>query len=189
MNQRDQAFRERAMRIYSLLRPRAEQALRNLIEERQPGAKQPDFGGQLVIRNLGRAAGQVRGNVVSINLQLVDFQDHLSDTLAHELAHVVVDTARKHFGIRHRRGDWSPHGPVWKTVAQQLGDNGDRCHRLPLQPRHRVSRYLYRLPDGTERVLSAIRHNRLQRSNRNRYHFRGDSEPVRGLHFVAQVSS
>jgi predicted SprT family Zn-dependent metalloprotease len=180
-------FRSAAAGEFNRLLPLAERALDDLLRQHGRSCAPLRLRPQLRIRNIGRTAGQAHRAVVTLNAQLVGFPEEVSPTLAHELAHVVVDEARHQLGIRHRRGAWSAHGAVWRAVARQLGDADDRCHRLPLQPLRSVSRYLYRLPDGTERVLSAVRHNRLHRNRGLSYHFRGDSEPVRRRHFVARL--
>ncbi|MEJ2385620.1 MAG: hypothetical protein P8Y54_14760 [Xanthomonadales bacterium] len=187
MTRRQRQFRERASHHLAHLLPRAERALAALLARHGVAGATPRIRVELRIRDIGRAAGQVRGDVVTINSQLVDFPDDVRDTMAHELAHVVVDRARRRLRIRRRDGEWATHGAAWKAAAKMLGDSGDRCHALPLEPRRTVARYLYRLPDGTERILSAIRHNRLQRNRDVWYHFRGDAEPVRGTHFVAEL--
>lgn len=187
MSPADAEFRSAASSEFARLLPQAECVLAELLVERGLAAGSIRLRPRLRIRNLGRTAGHARHGVVTINAQLVEFPGELQRTLAHELAHVVVDEARGRLGIRHRRGHWAAHGTAWRAVARRLGDAGDRCHRLPLKPLRTITRYLYRLPDGTERVLSAIRHNRLQRHRGLSYHFRGDSEPVRRQHLVGRL--
>jgi len=181
------AFQTAVARTFARMLPMAEQALAELLVQQGAAHTAARLRVRLHIRDIGRAAGHVRADVLTVNAQLVDFPDQVSNTVAHELAHAVVDEARRQLRIRHRRGAWAAHGTAWRSVAQRLGDSGDRCHRLPLRPLRRASRYLYRLPDGTERILTAIRHNRLQRNRNGGYHFRGDSEPVRGRHFVTEL--
>ena len=183
----DTAFHATVTRAFARMLPRADRTLAELLVRNGVGRATVRLQLRLCVRNIGRAAGQVRGDVLTINSQLVAFPDEVPNTLAHELAHAVVDAARRRLRIRHRRGAWSPHGAAWKSVARQLGDSGDRCHRMPLSPMRQTARFLYRLPDGTERILGAIRHNRLQRNRNGGYLFRGDAEPVRGRHFVAEL--
>jgi predicted SprT family Zn-dependent metalloprotease len=180
-------LQRQAQAILEGMLPLAEKQLDGLVRQTIPGRKAHLPECSLVVRNLGRSAGKVIGGTVIINQQLANHPDSLYPTVAHELAHVVVEQARRQLRIRHRNGQWSAHGAVWRRVATALGDTGKRCHDLNLEPSRTVSRYLYRLPDGTERHLSAVRHHRLQKNRYGAYHWPGDSEPVRWQHLVGRI--
>lgn len=201
-------FRRRVSDIYDELHPRANDALIVLLRRVEiassiaAGQKLPTLGRGLEIRNMGRAAGQCRpdGTVV-INSQLIDWPDDVRDTVAHELAHAVVETARRQLlaqrrwrgnrdtsdKAREKAGEWSVHGALWKTVARELGDSGDRCHKLPLKPLRHMRRFLYRADCGTEVVLSTVRHHRLQRDRTFGYVLKRKGVRVFGRHFVGEV--
>lgn len=205
---RERRFREEALRAYEELFPRASGALEALLSSQSVAfglpsrTPPPAVPRGLAIRNIGRSAGQcARDGTIVINAQLVDFPDDLRDTVAHELAHAVVETARRWLSAKRgrmrdretlrrlacRHGEWAAHGAVWKSVARQLGDSGDRCHALPLRPLRRQRRFLYRADCGAEKVLSAVRHNRLQRDRRLWYRWRTDGVRIFGRHFVGEV--
>lgn len=180
-------FRQRARRVFRDLLPRADEALRSVLLRHGYRRRCTLADVELEIRDLGQTAGQVRGRVVTINSQLAEHPHALRGIIAHELAHVVADTARRTLRKRRRSDEWSTHGSIWVEVAQWLGDSGETCHTLPLKPVRVLSMHLYRLSDGTERVLSAIRHNRLQRNRRKWYLWPGDSEPVRWRHYIGEI--
>lgn len=170
-----QTFEQTVRRIYEELHPLAESALHDLLHRSgHSSTGSPTLAHSLTIRNIGRAAGKCSpdGGVI-VNAQLIDFPGEVRDTVAHELAHAVVETARRQrvsswsmrtVTQRRRSGEWAAHGEIWKWVARRLGDSGDRCHQLPLKPVRRLRRYRYRADCGTEIVLSSVRHKRLQRN-------------------------
>jgi hypothetical protein len=86
-----------------------------------------------------------------------------------------------------RRGEWTTHGSIWQSVARELGDGGERCHRLPLQPSRRLRRFLYRADCGAEVVLTSVRHNRLQRNRGMEYRLNRGNVRIGGRHFVGEV--
>lgn len=207
---RERAFRQSVRAEYDALYPRANALLDELLRRyrssavvRLPLPPCPLPRG-LEIRDIGRLAGQCqRDGTVVINSQLADHPGEVRATVAHELAHAVVETARRLLlsehgprrrrglpaGIVRRRGEWSAHGAAWQAVARQLGDGGERCHRLPLQPRRRLRRFLYRADCGAEVVLTSVRHNRLQRNRRLEYRLAHRDVRISGRHFVREVAS
>jgi len=70
---------------------------------------------------------------VTLNAQLIDHPDETQPTIAHELAHFVVDQIKQHKGITDRRGKWGAHGTEWKKIARSLGDDDSRCHQMRLE--------------------------------------------------------
>ena len=200
-HERELRFRETAARIYDELFPAAQEALDGLLE-RLGGRRDVVLKRGLSVRNIGRAAGKcTAGGEIIVNSQLIDFPDDLRNTVAHELAHAVVETARISLlamwappggpatrrNCRRRTGPWSAHGDYWKAVAAQLGDTGDRCHQLPLKPVRKLRRYLYRADCGTEMVLSSVRHRRLQREPGFAYHWPRKAVTVYARHLVGEV--
>lgn len=199
----EREFRRCVTRAFEDLYPCALEALHGLLDGRSAAAPARSLPRRITIRNLGRAAGRFDPETgIVINSQLIDFPGDIRDTVAHELAHAVVETARRVLlaGVRgrlrnrllirqaaHRRGDWAAHGAVWRSVARRLGDSGDRCHALPLQPLRRQRRFLYRADCGAEKVLTTIRHNRLQRNRRLWYQWRADGVQIFARHFVGEV--
>ena len=154
------------------------------------------------IRDIGRLAGQcTRAGTVVVNSQLIDHPGEVRATVAHELAHAAVETARRALLSRHgsrrrrgvfvhmarRRGEWAAHGAIWQSIARELGDGGERCHRLPLKPKRRLRRFLYRADCGAEVVLTSVRHNRLQRNRGMEYRLAGRDARVAWRHCVGEV--
>ncbi|MBT8041449.1 MAG: M48 family metallopeptidase [Xanthomonadales bacterium] len=200
--QAERRFRDTVEAAYDELYPAANEAMGELLGQFGVVAAQTPLARDLTVRDIGRAAGKCGpGGAVIINCQLIGFPDDIRDTIAHELAHAVIETARRALGsparrfinrgaaraARSRNGDWAAHGALWKSVARKLGDTGDRCHRLPLQPVRRLRRYLYRSDDGHEVILSSVRHRRLQRDPSLAYRFPQKGVTVLARHFAGEV--
>jgi hypothetical protein len=197
-------FRQIVMAEHAALFSRAQAQLDGLL--RKFGADPPQSTCNLPhgieIRDLGRAAGRCtpEGTVI-VNRQLIDHPCEVRATVAHELAHAVVETARRsllakrgsrnrrgvHADMARRRGKWAAHGAIWQAVARELGDGGERCHQLPLKPKRRLRRFLYRSDCGAEVVLTSVRHNRLQRNRGMEYRLARDNVRVGGRHFVGEI--
>lgn len=207
-DQRERAFRQSVQAEYDTLHPSAGALLDELLQpfRRSPVFRFPAGTSPLprgvAIRNIGRHAGQcTRDGTIVINSQLIDHPGEIRPTVAHELAHAVIETARRVLlserghrrrlpaGLARRSGDWSAHGAVWQAVARKLGDGGERCHRLPLKPLRRLRRFLYRTDCGAEVVLTSVRHNRLQRNRRLEYRLRDRDARISGRHFVREVEA
>ncbi len=207
---REHAFRQSVRAEYDALYPRANALLDELLGRVRPvsasrvaPAPCPLPRG-VAIRNIGRLAGQcTRDGTIVVNSQLIDHPDEIRATVAHELAHAVIETARRVLisesglrrrrglptGMTRRRGEWSTHGAAWRSVAHALGDGGERCHRLPLKPLRRLRRFLYRADCGAEVVLTSVRHNRLQRNRRLEYRLASRDVRISGRHFVREVET
>lgn len=52
---------------------------------------------------------------LSLHLTLLNDEEHVKDTIIHEIAHALAP-----------RG--AHHGPEWKAVARSLGHSGERCY-------------------------------------------------------------
>jgi SprT protein len=125
----------------------------------------------------GRAAGQacwqqvktvkhwraVWSNQLVIRLNLdayrLDPDDMLSDTIPHEVAHLIVRLLHPKKRIR-------PHGDEWKEVMRDCFGivKARRTHQLALPQARRVSRpYLYRCKCEQQHRLTSIRHNKIAR--------------------------
>lgn len=121
-----------------------------------------------VLFNLtGRAAGQFRWQglwrpcVIRYNpwVFAADFEHHLTDTVAHEVAHYLVH--RLH-GARAR-----PHGPEWKQVMRALGAAPRATGHYSLNgvPVRRQRRHSYRCACRTHQLSSTL-HKRQQQGRR-----------------------
>lgn len=201
---RERAFRQSVQADYDALYPRAGALLGELLQRfgASPAACALPRG--VEVRNIGRLAGQcTREGTVVVNSQLIEHPEEVRATVAHELAHAVVETARRALlscylpkrrrgslaGLARRRGDWSSHGATWRAVACALGDGGERCHRLPLKPLRRLRRFLYRADCGAEVLLTTVRHNRLQRNRRLEYRWTDRDIRISGRHFVREIEA
>ena len=108
----------------------------------------------------GKTAGtaNITHNIVTFNKILIEenFQQFISDTIPHEVAHIVTS----HFFGRQRR----PHGDQWKYVMKHVYHvNPKRCHNLDTTnsiSRH-YQRYEYSCKCQTVHNLTKIRHNRI----------------------------
>ena len=115
----------------------------------------------------GLAAGQFRWNVISRQCVIrynpwvfaADFDHHLADTVAHEVAHYLV--YRMH-GSRHR-----PHGPEWKRVMIALGvtPRATGHYNLTGVPVRRQQRHTYRCACRIHHISNTL-HNRHQKGRR-----------------------
>ena len=116
----------------------------------------------------GKSAGQaIAKNIYGIipeysirfNIDMVNgngFNHILSETVAHELAHIIC------FHLKSDRG----HGKVWKLVCMALGGSGERCHREEVTPARKIEQFLYNTTCGNVVKVSKIRHNRIQNDNK-----------------------
>lgn len=93
------------------------------------------------------------------------FEDNLRDTVAHEVAHYVVDRLFGRRGVK-------PHGPQWRIIMRDFGVEASVRHDWDIDglPLRRQSRFAYSC-NCTEHLLTAVRHNRLS-SGRVSYHCR-----------------
>ena len=83
------------------------------------------------------------------------FEENLRDTVAHEVAHYVVD-------LRFGRRSVKPHGPRWREVMKEFGVAPVVRHDFDLEglPMRRQRQYAYRC-GCRNHLLSAVRHNRI----------------------------
>ena len=112
----------------------------------------------------GRCAGQAQitpdGKTrLRINLQLLqeNQDDFLSQTIPHEIAHLVVL-----WKARKKRKRPNPHGPEWRQVMRNCFQlRPVRCHSYQTTPARVVTRpYIYRC-SCQQHFLTAIMHKRL----------------------------
>lgn len=115
----------------------------------------------------GRCAGQARvdrnGETgLRINLQLLaeNLDDFLSNTIPHEVAHLVVN-----WQARNKRQRPRPHGPEWQAIMKNCyALPPKRCHSYQTTPARVVPRpYLYTC-NCREHRLTIIIHNRISRN-------------------------
>lgn len=117
----------------------------------------------------GRCAGQagVDGNGrawLRINLQLLaeNRADYLTQTIPHEVAHLVVNWQTRSKQRRPR-----PHGKEWQAVmADCFGLKASRCHSYPTTAARVVPRPFLYACNCREHRLTAIMHQRIARSVR-----------------------
>jgi len=138
---------------------------------------------QVVIRNLGQAAGKAeirQGRfTLIINSQLLkeDAIDYLcNDTIPHEVAHLVCFWEPS-LGRDHDRG--------WKRVCVSLGGSGKRCHNLKVQKVRRTKKAIYDI-NGQEVKVGITRHKRIQ--NRTHvYRFVACNSPITPDLFTGRI--
>lgn len=101
--------------------------------------------------------GRLSRSRLRFNLQAaqLDPDGMLSNTLPHEVAHLVVRFLPKLF-------DQQPHGPHWQAICRRLGGNGQTYHQLSLTPARIYRRWHYRDTSGETHLLTTIRHRRIQ---------------------------
>lgn len=118
----------------------------------------------------GRAAGKVEVHwrarqPVRVRLRLnlaaarLDWRQMVDDTIAHEVAHLIVMSQPQRF-------DQQPHGEDWRRICIALGGSGQSRHQLPLASARRCRQWQYRDSQGQLHLLSTIRHQRLQQGQR-----------------------
>jgi len=115
----------------------------------------------------GRCAGQARvdrnGETgLRINQQLLaeNRDDFLSNTIPHEVAHLVVN-----WQARNKRQRPRPHGPEWQAVMQDCYQlSPKRCHSYQTTPARVVTRPFLYTCNCREHRLTSIMHNRISRS-------------------------
>lgn len=109
----------------------------------------------------GRTAGMYRvlrgARMIRYNPHIFAkyFEDGLSQTVPHEVAHYITDMLH---GLRKVR----PHGPEWRAVAQALGANPKATFSADLSgvPQRRQRLFSY-LCNCSEHQLTTRRHNKI----------------------------
>lgn len=99
---------------------------------------------RVVLDHARRRAGQCdyRAKTISLSRHYVRYatEDHIKDTILHEIAHALV-------GPNHG------HDAVWRQKAREIGCTATRCHTLEFSP----ARWLMRCPNG---CFEVTRHRR-----------------------------
>lgn len=111
----------------------------------------------------GRAAGmyRVRGSerVIRYNPYIFHryFDDNLSVTIPHEVAHYIID-------MIHGIGNVRPHGTEWRALMRCFGADSSRTCSYDMDglPMKQQRRFTYRCGCASHQ-LSATRHNRVAR--------------------------
>ena len=119
----------------------------------------------------GRAAGMYRthNNHRSIRynpyLFAKYYDDNLTTTVAHEVAHYISDVL---FGLRNIK----PHGKEWRSIMRDFNISPQATGRYDLSgiPVRQQKRFAYQC-DCTTHKLSTVRHNRIIKG-KARYHCR-----------------
>jgi SprT protein len=93
------------------------------------------------------------------------FEEHLADTVPHEVAHFIVHEVFGRRGVK-------PHGEEWRTLMVAFGANPRATFQLDLEgiPCRRQRTHAYRC-DCQQHEVSTTRHNRILRGA-GRYHCR-----------------
>jgi len=149
------------------LRQQAEAAVR-LAEDRARacyGIKLPAATIDFSLR--GRCAGQAcveRSGATGLRINLLllpeNRDDFLSNTIPHEVAHLVVN-----WQLRKKRHRARPHGPEWQSVMKNcFGLEPRRCHSYPTTPARVVPRPFLYSCSCREHLLTSLMHNRISRS-------------------------
>lgn len=114
---------------------------------------------RISFKTKGRAAGTAcrRGSQYYLEFSLesadIDIREMLEDTVPHEVAHLVCFFDYS-LGRNHDRG--------WKRVCIGLGGTGNRTHTQQLTKAKYRAGYLYRASCGTEVVVGAKIHKKVQ---------------------------
>ena len=111
----------------------------------------------------GRAAGMYRvrdrEREIRYNPYLFAkyFDDNLTNTVPHEVAHYIIDCC---YGLRRVR----PHGREWQQLMRRFGVEPEVTCRYDLSgvPQRRQKRFEYRC-ECRSHQLTTIRHNKVQR--------------------------
>ncbi len=128
-----------------------------------------DLPGAMIDFSLrGRCAGQARierngQTCLRINRQLLieNLEDFLSNTIPHEVAHLVVN-----WPYRNRRQRPRPHGPEWQAVMKDcFGLEPVRCHSYRTSLARIVPRPFLYACNCREHRLTSIMHKRISRSS------------------------
>lgn len=109
--------------------------------------------------------------------------DEVRETLAHELAHVLVWYLAQAGDGRARRA--SVHGALWRSIAEELGCSGRTTHDLPLKKARRARWHEYALDETLRIWIGPVRHRRIQ-SGRYRYTHRPSGQPIRADHYTGK---
>jgi SprT protein len=133
----------------------------------------------------GECAGQVQYQSVRNRITFMRMRFNLmiarrnwdmfvDQTVPHEIAHAVALILHGRNGIG--------HGPAWKRIMHAFGKPAVRCHQFDMTevPVRRQRRFTYRCDCDDGILLSATRHNRMER-NRETYLCRQCRQPLRPI--------
>lgn len=106
----------------------------------------------------GRATFKKTGGTIELCVKLMESNGSkfVEDTPVHEAAHIITDHV---YGTKTQS-----HGNEWKTVMRMLGQEPSRVHHM-----RSADDFLYISECGTEKYLTKIRHNKLQRGKVDYY--------------------
>jgi SprT protein len=116
----------------------------------------------------GQVAGKaIGGRIIKVNTQLLreNKEDYLSQTLPHEVAHIIQ---RQIYGQeRDYKGRLivKSHGPEWKNIMRVLGLEVKRCHSYKTTPARKVARVEVRC-DCQTHIITMVRFNKMQRGTK-----------------------
>jgi len=123
---------------------------------------------RLDLRGLSAGKADISKNIIRLNSDfLTEYPEQMvHEILVHEYAHLIAYAIDSKCGNRHY-----PHGKTWKYVMNKFGVTPTRTHNLDISKTfvREMKYFLYRCECGEHR-LSAIRHNRAQRSENKFYY-------------------
>lgn len=114
----------------------------------------------------GRAAGMAkfRKNALGITYNLEfnvdainkDWDEMVSNTIPHEIAHIVDHAIH---------GKFNGHNRIWQRICMILGGDATRTHDIPVEKARKTRKVLYKATCGSEIWLTMRMHNQLQRGS------------------------
>lgn len=146
------------------------------------------FGTNVVIGRIewyqkGRAAGMAgrdeNGYFLRFNLEVINQDAFMANTVPHEVAHLIVFALIK-AGRSRDRG----HGRDFKRVCQMLGGTGARCHNMTITKARIHREFKYVLPSGRIVMIKTCLHRKIQATESHRI-MRDTKERLDRTHFVA----
>ncbi len=123
---------------------------------------------KLDLQGLSAGKADINKGIIRLNYDFYKQYPEImvNEILVHEYAHLIAYAIDSKCGNKH-----SPHGKTWKYVMSKLGVAPRRTHSLDISKTYvrKMSYFLYRC-QCSEHQLSAIRHNRAQKSGNKFYY-------------------
>lgn len=114
----------------------------------------------IVFYEKGRAAGMAsatNGDILNLEFNvhfiLNNWDEMISDTVPHEIAHLVD------YWIN---GKFNAHGAEWQRIMRQMGVNPSRTHDMKVKRARRTRRYSYIAKCGTNIWVTTQIHKKIQ---------------------------
>lgn len=129
--------------------------------------------GQAVLTNDGQYILRFHPDAVANH-----YDRMVNEVIPHEVAHIVC-MMRPELGCNHDYG--------WKQVCKTLGGTSERCHDMQLGKKRKMRKFLYKVGEETV-VLSAVRHNRLQRLKVQSYIIKQTGTTITHNDYVEEIT-